>query len=60
MVLSFYELPSEDRPPKRIWNDGERLDWWWAEVKKRHDARMRGEEREIEDPVDNAFKLVVD
>lgn len=60
MVLGFDELPSEERPPRRIWQDGKKLDAWWAEVKKRRDAQMRGEDKSIEDPVDNAYSLIVE
>lgn len=59
MVLSFDELPSEERPPKRIWTDADRLKAWWAEVKKRREAEARGESSHIEDPKDNGFQLVV-
>lgn len=55
MVVGFDELPSEDRPPKRIWRDGDRLEEWFKAVKRRHEAEARGESKHIEDPVDNAF-----
>jgi hypothetical protein len=60
MVLSFDELPSEERPPRRIWLDGPKLDRWWVEVRKNRDAMMRGEDRHIEDPKSNSFTLVVE
>lgn len=60
MVLSFDELPSEDRPPRRIWNDGEKLEAWWADVKRRREAEARGESRHIDDPKDNGFSLIVE
>jgi hypothetical protein len=60
MALGFEELPSDERPPRRIWLDGKRLDDWWSEVKKNREAQTRGEDRHIEDPVDNTYRLVVE
>jgi hypothetical protein len=51
--LGFEEHAPEDRPPKRIWQDPERLKAHWAAVRKRWKAGGGGEQ-EIEDPVDNA------
>lgn len=61
MVLSFYELPSDERPPRRIWRDGEALDEWFEMVKEKRDAQMDPNKR-IDDPVDNeaAKALIVE
>lgn len=40
--LSFDELPEKERPPKRIWLDGEKLDAWFAEVKRVREAEIAG------------------
>lgn len=65
VVLSFDELPSDERPPRRIWRDGERLKEWFDAVNKRREEKYGGDgggSREIEDPVDNhaAHSLVVE
>ena len=56
VVLSFDELPSDERPPRRMWNDGEALSKWFDEVRKRRDEKYggKGSQGPIEDPVDNA------
>lgn len=53
--LSFEELPSEEQPPKKIWLDGEKLEEWFAAVKKNREDMYSGKgDKQIEDPVDNA------
>lgn len=58
IFLGWEELPEDERPPRRIWHDGEALDEHFKAVKKAREARMRGDgkggSREIEDPVDNS------
>jgi hypothetical protein len=49
--LGFEEVALEDRPPKRIWLEPEKLSAHWKAVKKRW---KEGGEGEIEDPVENA------
>lgn len=51
--LGFEEHSLEDRPPKRIWEDPEKLKAHWAAVRKRWKNEGGGEEA-IEDPIDNA------
>jgi hypothetical protein len=31
-ALSYEEFPIDERPPRRIWSDGDRLRDWWAQV----------------------------
>lgn len=50
--LGFEENAPEDRPPKRIWQDPERLKAHWAAVRKRWKEGADG--KEIDDPVENA------
>lgn len=50
VVLSFDELPADERPPRRIWNDGEQLKEWFDEINRRREEKPGAE---IEDPVDN-------
>lgn len=55
MVLSFDELPSDERPPRRIWENGKALTEWFDDVKKRRDEQYgKSGKGPIEDPVDNA------
>lgn len=55
VVLSFDELAEDERPPKRIWNDGEKLTDWFAEVKRRRKTEFGADKGPgpIEDPVEN-------
>lgn len=59
LVLSFDELPEDERPPKRIWLDGERLRDWFKTVERRRKEKYSG--KHIDDPVDNdaARSLIV-
>lgn len=52
--VSFDELPSDERPPKSIWLDQERLSKWFDKVaKRREDKYGGGDKKPIEDPVEN-------
>ncbi len=51
VYLSFDELPSEDRPPRRIWPFPWMLRDWFDDVERRRKERYSGDE--IEDPVQN-------
>lgn len=51
VFLSFDELPSDDRPPRRIWRDGPALKEWFDEVAARREREHSGDR--ITDPVDN-------
>lgn len=53
--LSFDELPEDERPEKRIWQDGPKLREWFAAVKKRREEKYGTDGKQpIEDPVQNA------
>lgn len=41
--LSFEELPGEEQPPKRIWLNAEKMQAWWAEVRRNRERKMKGE-----------------
>lgn len=51
MVIGFDELEEQERPPRRIWLDNERLAAWFKEVRRRRKERYS--DKEIEDPVNN-------
>lgn len=65
IFLSFEEMPKDERPPKRIWLDGEKLDEHMKWVEKQREAKHKvdrdGSSQEIEDPVQNeaASSLIV-
>ena len=40
--ISFDELPEKEKPPRRIWLDGEKMEAWWDEVKRIRDAELQG------------------
>jgi hypothetical protein len=44
---------SEELPPRRIWLNAEKMEEHWAAMKKKRDAEMKGEGKNIEDPVEN-------
>lgn len=41
--LSFDELRKEERPPKSIWLDSEKMELHWEQVKNNREARANGE-----------------
>ena len=42
--LKFEEIPEDDdRPPKHLWLDSEKMEQWWIEVKQAQEARYKGE-----------------
>lgn len=59
IFLSFDELPKDERPPKRIWLDGDSLREWFADVERKREAKWSGGsskggwDKSIEDPVEN-------
>lgn len=62
--LRFEEMPKEDRPPRAIWFDGEKLQEHFAAVDKRNEEKYStdkdGNSQAIEDPVQNeAAKLLI-
>lgn len=53
--LSFDELEEDERPPKRIWLDGEAMKDWFREVKRKRKEKYGGDGHQpIDDPVQNA------
>lgn len=55
LTLSWEELPEDERPPKRIWTDNEKLNSWFEDVRRKREAEMKGDSwnKAIDDPVDN-------
>lgn len=51
LFLSFDEMPGEERPPRRIWLDGERLNEWFERIKRNREREVSS--RQIDDPVEN-------
>lgn len=54
--LSWEELPSEERPPRGIYLDNEKLKAHFKKVEKAREEKYGGKDgsnREIEDPVEN-------
>jgi hypothetical protein len=55
--LSFETVPDpEDRPPKHIWLDGDRLTQWWNEVADRRQQRAKGDVAFGDMPQNEALK----
>lgn len=42
-ILSYYELPEDERPPERIWLDDEAVTIHFEQVEARRDAKFKGE-----------------
>jgi hypothetical protein len=62
MIIGFDELEEDERPPRRIWLDNDRLGAWFKEVRRKRKERYSGKgPGPIEDPVDNeaARSLIV-
>lgn len=62
MILSWPEnLAEDEQPPQRIWDDNERLNEWFANVKqkRKQEAETRSGEwnHHIDDPVQNKAAL---
>lgn len=58
--LSFDELDKEERPPKSIWLDADRLKEHFEWVELRRKEKYSGKDQTIEDPVSNdAAKAMV-
>jgi hypothetical protein len=49
--LSFDELPKEERPPKRIWDDDEAIEEWFAAIERKRKRDMTTPQ--VDDPVQN-------
>lgn len=47
-VLQYEEFPIEERPPKRIWLDNDKLNEWWVKV-----DRERKKKYSSKEPVDD-------
>lgn len=63
-ILSWEELPDDERPPRTLWNDGEKLDAWFKDVRRRREEKYGTGKRSgpgpIEDPVQNdAVRLLI-
>jgi hypothetical protein len=54
VILSFDELTEDERPPKAIWTDGEKLKAWFDGIKRRREEKYGAKgPGPIEDPVEN-------
>ena len=40
--LSFEELRESERPPKKIWLDGDKMTAWFEDVKRMREAEAKG------------------
>jgi hypothetical protein len=62
LIISFDELERDERPPRRIWLDREKLAAWFKDVERRRTEKYGGKgPGAIEDPVNNeaARSLIV-
>ena len=62
LILSFEELPREERPARRHWLDDDALAEHFKQVDRRRQQDYGGDRQPIEDPVDNqaASMLIVE
>ena len=40
-ILNYEEFPKDERPPKRIWLDADRLGEWWDEVDRKREEKFK-------------------
>ena len=40
-ILQYEEFPKDERPPKRIWLDGDKLKDWWEEIERQREAKYK-------------------
>jgi hypothetical protein len=62
LIISFDELPENERPPRRIWNDAEQLNAFFEQLRKhrKQEAGAGGGPGPIEDPQENeAARLLI-
>ena len=52
-ILSYDEFPSDERPPKRIWLDGEKLSSHWKRVEQERAKKYGLPPPESDEPVDD-------
>jgi hypothetical protein len=58
-VLSYEEFPVSERPPKRIWMDGERLGEWWEKIERERKAQFSLDRDDADgDSKENALELI--
>lgn len=57
--ISFEELPREERPPKKIWLDGDRMTEWWREVEENRKRKLRGEGDTMNMPQNSLLKQML-
>lgn len=53
VILSWEELPKDEKPPKRIWLDGDKLKEHFDWVERKREAESKGRDEHIDDPRDN-------
>lgn len=42
--LSFDELPKDEKPPRKIWLDGDEMKKWWKAVERKRKAKYGGDD----------------
>lgn len=40
-ILQYEEFPKDERPPRNIWMDSEKLAEWWKEVDAKREAKYK-------------------
>lgn len=53
-LLSYEELPKDERPPRAMWMDSEKLAKWWKEVERKRKERYGGKADDDDDYEENA------
>lgn len=57
--LSFNELPKDERPPRWMWLDGEKLDEWFKDVERLRDQKYGGGDQSRMEKSNLRDKLIV-
>ena len=40
-ILGYEEFPKDERPPRNIWFDSDKLNAWWEEVERKREERFK-------------------
>lgn len=53
VFLSFDELEADERPPRRLWRNPDKLNDWFDGVKRKREQKYAPPDQQIDDPVEN-------
>lgn len=62
-ILQYEQFPKDERPPRNIWMESEKLSEWWEEVDRKREAKFKidgnsGRPVDESDWEENAVELI--